>query len=265
MGMYLASPIKPRERILVFGVGGTGKSNGALSIARRINPEDRMFVLDNDLSYDRLLATDYQDVEQAGNVTVRGCDVTEWDVYTESVREWGSIATPDDWLVVDSMSPTWDAVQGWYTEQVFGDDIASYFLEVRKNMKGGKALGAFEGFTDWNVINKVYAKFTAQLNRWPGHLYLTAEQANIGDNDDKDVKGMFGSYGVKPKGQKRLGHITSTTLQMSKARVGGWTLTTIKDRGRRELEGEGIKDFGLDYLMKVAGWKMTKGNGGASE
>lgn len=84
---------------------------------------------------------------------------------------------------------------------------------------------------------------------------MTAEQAAIDKNDDKEVKAAFGAYGVKPKGQKRLGHVPMTVLWLTKSRVGAWAMTTIKDRGRTEVEDEPLTNFAKDYLMEVAGWK----------
>jgi hypothetical protein len=177
----------------------------------------------------------------------------------------------DDWLGFDMMTQTWDWVQEWFSDNVFGQDIGDYFLEVRQakqSAKGtkdaakgkeAKSLGALEGWMDWPVINKQYNKIYRAILRCPGHVYLAAEQAKLSsDEEDKEVKDLLGPYGVKPKGQKRLPHIPHTVLMFTKTRVGEFQLTTIKDRGRPELEREGIEDFARDYLMKVAGWKPAR-------
>jgi hypothetical protein len=89
----------------------------------------------------------------------------------------------------------------------------------------------------------------------PAHVLLTAEQDSIGDRDDKKLQQLYGTYGVKPKGQKALGHTTHTVLWLKKNRTGEYALTTVKDRGRDDQEDMVIADFGKDYLMKVAGWR----------
>lgn len=247
-------------------MGGSGKSAALLSIARKC-PNDRFYVVDTDVgSYDRLLATQFADVAEVGNVEVH--DPEGWaealDIVSDITRKMGR----DDWLGFDMMTQTWDWVQDWFTEQVMGQDIADYFMEVRqakqaaKEKPGGKdakALGAFDGWKDWPVINKQYSKLYRAILRAPGHVYMAAEQAKMSDEDDKDTKDMFGPYGgLKPKGQKRLPHIPHTVLMFTKTRTGDYQLTTIKDRGRTELEREPIEDFARDYLMKVAGWKPAR-------
>lgn len=259
MPIVLRPSITPRERILSFGVGGTGKSNAILEVARKC-PTDNFFVLDNDLAYERLLATDFTDVEERGNVHVINID--EWPQYVDMVNASIDKAEKDDWLVIDSMSPSWDHVQSWFIEQIFGNSIEDYFLEVRKKKQEAKekkkTLGALDGWMDWPVINKQYARLYTRLLNFPGHIYLTAEQASISDDDDKEVKGLFGSYGVKPKGQKRMGYVVSTVLLLTKSRVGEYGMTTVKDRGREEMEDWEVGNWAVDYLMKVAGWRPAK-------
>ncbi len=262
MTINLRPSINPRERILTFGVQGTGKGTAILEIARKC-PLDTFYVLDTDMgSYDKLLATLFSDLN---NVDVKCVD--EWDEFTDNVKDIQAKMGRDDWLVIDMMTETWGAVQSWFTEQVFGNDIADYFLEVRKKKKEAdadkKALGAFDGWMDWPVINKEYFRFYKLLLKTPGHMYWAAEQDVIGKDDDKEVKGQFGPYGVKPKGQKKLGHVPSTVLWLTKSRVGEYYMTTIKDRGREEMEEQRFGNFAVDYMMKVAGWrpKAIEANG----
>lgn len=256
MPLTYRATIHPRERVLAMGSPGVGKSHAILTVARRC-PDAKMYVIDNDFAYDRLLATDFVDLKNVDIVPV-----VEWDEYIPTVREFNGKMGRDDWLVIDSMTPTWDAVQGWFSEQVFGRDIDEYFLEVRKkkaeSKDGKKTLGALDGWMDWPVINKSYYKLYAELMKCPGHVYLTAEVQSISDDDDKQVKGTFGPYGVKPRGQKRLGHVVQTVLLMSKSRVGEYSLTTVKDRGRVEMEGRRVEDWSKDYLVGVAGWRPVK-------
>lgn len=246
--------INPRERILTYGVGGTGKTAGLLSIARAC-PTDSFYVLDTDYgNYDRMLATEFVDLHNV-EVTV----VDEYPEFVDNVKRIHGEMGRDDWLCIDMMTASWPAVQAWFTEQVFSSDIADYFMEVRKKKAESdqtkKALGAFDGWMDWPVINKVYFKFYNQLLKTPGHLYLAAEQDSTSADDEKEVKAAFGPYGTKPRGQKKLGHIPSTVIWLTKSRVGSWAMTTIKDRGRAEVEDEPVENFARDYLMNIAGWK----------
>lgn len=269
MTFILRPKISPRERILTFSTFGAGKSNALLSIARKC-PSDTFHVLDNDYAYDRLLATDYADLS---NVQITYMD--DWAGYIPTIKRIGGSMGRDDWLVLDSTTATWDAVQGWFVEQIHGESIEDYFMEVRakkaanRDTKGkeAKSLGALEGWMDWPVINKQYSRLYNALLNIPGHLYLTAELTALGSDseEDRETKALFGPYGVKPKGQKRLGHIPHSVLLLSKSRTGEYRMTTVKDRGRREVEQEPMGDFAKDYLMRLAGWRPTQnGTGGAN-
>lgn len=262
MPVTLKPPIDPRERIITFGLAGTGKSNAILTVARKC-PDVTFYVADNDMSYDRLLATEFTDVK---NVDVRDIDQEDWKEHLEVIGGIQREMKRDDWLVIDSTTPTWQAVQGWFTETLFDKGIDEYFIEVRKMKASGKeggkdkTLGAFEGFMDWPVINKQYAKFHRLIMRCPGHLYCTAELANVSQkDDDKQTINTYGAYGVKPAGQKRIPHLFQTSILFSKNRVGEWFFTTIKDRGRPEQENAPMTDFAKDYMMDVAGWKYARG------
>lgn len=248
--MILHPSTPPRERILTMGIAGTGKSNAILTIARRC-PNDMFHILDNDFSYDRLLATDYADLS---NVTIYPMD--EWADYTPLVKKLSLSMGRDDWLAIDSMTATWDAVQSWFIERVHGQDIDEYFLAVRMAKgKGDKALEALSGWMDWPVINKSYFRLYTALLNVPGHTYITSEVQALTKEDTAETRVTFGNVGVKPKGQKRLLHMPHTALLFTKTRQGEYRMTTIKDRGRVELDAAPLVDFSKDYLMRVGKWR----------
>lgn len=256
--------IRPRERILSFGVQGTGKSNAPLTIARRC-PDATFYVIDTDYSesYEVALETDFTDLE---NVEVHKVPYDDWDAQLAAVNDVRSRIGENDWLIFDSMSATWGAIQDWFINNIFDQGSAEYFMEVRKKKeetkgkkdKDAKSLGALEGWMDWPVINKNYFPLYAKLTSIVGHLYMTAEQGQTSDDDDREVKKLFGPYGVKPVGQKKIGYVPRTVLLMTKSRVGEYAVTTIKDRNRVELEDHPIEDFSKDYLVGVAGWKPKR-------
>jgi hypothetical protein len=258
----LRPPIKPRELILSYGVGGTGKSTAILEVARYC-PTDTFYVFDNELyNYDRLLATEFTDLR---NVDVTPCD--EWYDWKKGIQKVSQNMREDDWIVIDSSTPTWDAVQAWFVEEVHGKDIDEYFLARRMmdqaakdsgngdNKRGFSALSGEDG--DWQIINKEYFKhFYNALIKSPGHVYLTAEQAAIEKNDEKDTKAAYGGLGFRPKGQKRLGHVPMTTLWFTKHN-NGFYMTTAKDRGRADQDNTPVRNFAVDYLINVAGWGLV--------
>ena len=261
MAMTYKPKMQTRERILTFGVQGVGKSNAILTVARKC-PDIKFHVIDTDYSesYARALDSEYEGLE---NVEITRVSPDDWENMIPAIEAISAKMNADDWLIFDSMSPTWEAVQEWFIEKVHGQDIDDYFMEVRmkkENTKGkdSKALGALEGWMDWPVINKVYFKLYKRLMSIPGHLYMTAEQTGVNDDEGREIKGLFGPYGVKPKGQKKLGHLPQTVLLFTKNRAGEYAVTTIKDRNRAELENQPIDDFMRDYMVKVAGWRPVK-------
>lgn len=260
MAVTYQTTMRTRERILAFGAQGTGKSNAILTVAAK-TPTAQFHVIDNDYSesYNRALDLEYQSCD---NVIVHRTDPDNWAELRDTVADVVPQVGVDDWLVVDSMTPTWAAVQSWFISEVHGQDEDAYFMEVRKAKqaakKDSKSLGALEGWMDWPVINRAYKRLYSMLQGCKGHLYMTAEMRSISEDDDKEVRGRFGPYGVKPDGQKRLGYFPSTVLLFTKSRAGEYALTTVKDRNRVELEAEGFENFLKDYMVKVAGWKMTK-------
>lgn len=234
-----------RERILVYGASGVGKSTAYISIARRC-PESRFFVLDSDFAIDRMLES-----ENLTNVQHRLA--TDWEGYVEGTRDFQKEMGPNDWLVIDFISTAWDCVQAWYSEQVFGKDIDSYFLERRKAKAKGNA---FDGDADWTIINRAYKAWTKiLLGNTPGHLFATGMSRAVGERDDAAVKQVYAATGQRVEGQKHLANSMHTVLLLGKTRTGEYHMTTVKDRARKEMEKQTFTDFASAYLVGIAGWR----------
>lgn len=234
-----------RERILAVGPAGVGKSSAYLSIARKC-PESTIYVLDSDYAIERMLEN-----ENLSNVEHRL--VTDWEGYVEGVKDFQKKMTADDWLVIDFISGAWDAVQSYFVDQIHGKDLDAYFLEARKKKAKGNPL---EGDTDWGVINKLYkAWLNILLGGTPGHIFATAQAKALGDRDDPSVKQMYGAVGVRPEGQKHLGHSFHSVLLFGKTRLGEYNFSTVKDRARREVERAPMAEFATSYLLPIAGWR----------
>jgi len=255
----ITSPHRFKERILAYGGAGVGKSSITLNIAR-YQPDAHFHVIDLDYSmtYERLLATEYADVYDQGNVTVHECD-PEWDVFVDTLAEIVRDANPEtDWLTIDPVTMTWDMVQGWWLDTVQGTNIADYMATLRRDTADSKEYSAaLAEAMQWPAINKQYQqKFYGQFHRWRGHSILCCEAAELGRQEDGDVRDLYGFIGYKPKGQKTMPHVSATNVFLDHPKRDVWRMTTAKDRGRELLEKQPLEEFALDYLVEVGGWDI---------
>jgi hypothetical protein len=254
----LRSPHRFKERILLYGGGGVGKTTAVLSIARAMS-EGKVWVIDNDYSYayQRALETEFDDLD---NVEVIEVDA-DWGECVEAIAKVVAEADPEhDWLVIDPFSPLWDYVQTWMSNQVHSADLADYVVKLRAESADIKSFNKELGDAmNWPVVNRVWTeRLLKPIRKWKGHLLLVCEAQNTGKNDDEEARDLFGHLGTKPAGQKRNHHIASTNLLLTKSGHGEYRITTAKDRNRDELEKQPFDDFALDYLRDVAGWERVK-------
>ncbi|MDX1746984.1 MAG: AAA family ATPase [Halobacteriales archaeon] len=247
------SGVRLRERILVMGSFGTGKTYGWLKIAewmQRTESPGHVYVIDTDRAAERMLAPG-GDFDDLANVTVR--DVYEWTQYQDALEEFLPILTEHDWLVIDFVGSAWSAVQDWYVETIYDSSIDEFFLQARLNMKSGNPL---DGWKDWSVINRVYKKWMDKIvHRTASHVYMTAVADPVRDTDDQALRQIYGRIGARPRGQKDLGHHPHT-VALNTALGNEWYMTTVKDRSRPLVTGKQINDFAIDYLVNIAGWSV---------
>lgn len=260
MTVKLTSPHPYRERILLYGGGGAGKTNAALSIVEHA-VQGNAFVIETDYSaaWQRAIHTDYPHL--AGSVDVRIPDV-EWESWTAELAAVVDAADPEnDWIIIDSITPTWSMVQDWYLQQQFGDDLPRHLAKLKK-AHGDDARGYGRAVTEtmnWPLVKKEYgSRLIAPLQRWKGHLIVTAEAKSVGGMDNEETTMIFGPIGAKPSGEGRLVYLASTNIYLAHPKRGVWTATTVKDRNRAEMDKEPFEDFGIDYLTGVAGWEIVR-------
>lgn len=249
----LMPPSLRRERILVYGSWGAGKTTAWLSIAlwaQRTGSPSRFYVLDSDNALEAML-----DGPIFGSLTnLQHRSIYEWPDFVEATNRFSQVMTADDWLVVDFATHAWEAVQEWYVTEIFKAEMADYFLEMRKLNKGDKAL---DGWKDYSVINMNYKRWmNTILHKTPGHKFFTAKVDRIGDKDDQSTRAQYSAVGLKPKGQKDLGHVPHTVLLLQSLRPDEVYATTVKDRERAPVEGVKVTDFCVDYLVNRAGWTL---------
>lgn len=260
-----------RERILVMGGFGSGKTHQFLLTARAL-PESRIWIIDTDDSYPRMFGTEFKDLEsQVGSGPrdrIRLYQVYDWKSYVSAKDEIVSKAQEGDWVSIDMASSVWQAVQGYFVQAVFEQNIEDYFIEARKILasrgdktaKGREAknLGALKGWLDWPVVNKLYDSFILPLTyQCKGHLYIATKAQNVSSDDDGDVQNLYGSYGVKPAGQKDLGYQAQTVFLLQQGKQQGkWEISTVKDRGRKMYDHAPLVSLPRQYLGPTAGFDI---------
>lgn len=254
-----ASPQARRERILYMGPFGCGKTSAWLNIAKwsqATGSPAKFYAIDTDNALEAMLepGTQYAELDYRVGGNVEWVTAYEWPEYQAALNVFGPRATHDDWFIVDFVSPAWEAVQNHYVSEIFKQDSDEFFLEARKNMKGGNPL---DGWKDWQYINRLYKSWINQyLHKTAGHKFMTAQADSLRETDDKGLRAIFGAHGVRPKGQKELGHQTHTVLLGSVSARSGISVTTIKDRERQRVSDLAINEFTIDYLVQVAGWSL---------
>lgn len=260
MPLTLASPYRFPERQLLFGGPGSGKTTAVLELARHTS--GTFHVLDNDESYSyaRALETDFTDVADRVHVTEVA---PEWEAMVEGVAQVTTTADQAnaDFVVVDSISPAWDFVQSYMTEQVVGVDVASHLAQLRRDAGDLKDFHAsIMESVPWQIIKKEYARsITKPLRTWTGHLILTAEAKKLGNRDDDQIKDWFSVVGMKPAGETRLAYIPATVMYLERnPKLRTFKMTTIKDRNRQPVEHQVFDNFAIDYLKTVAGWERQR-------
>ena len=242
-----------RERILVMGGPGSGKTYGWLRLANHFK-QSKFYVIDSEVGAGRSL----QEFPDLDNVQIH--TVVDWTEYRKAEKEVVEKAGENDWVVVDMVDKAWAAVQRYYIGEIFDQEMGNYFLEARKKLKkDAKSLfagrdAALKGWTDWPTINRLYEDFIFPIiYRSQAHLYLVTAAQAVSEDDDKEVREIYGPYGVKPAGQKALGHQPDTVLLFAHGRD-GYYMTTIKDRGgRKYFDRARLHNLYLQY-GKIAGW-----------
>lgn len=240
------------ERILLYGAESTGKTYAWLKVAKwaqKTKSESRFYVIDTDNAVGRMMADD----EFANLTNVDWHVPTDWIELLDYTAAYVDKVGPGDWLVVDMASWAWEAVQQFYTKMRFGSDLGSFKLQAA--VSGGSPNNPFDGDTDWSTINSLYREWSGKLVRLQGHLLLTSSARPVSSRDNADLKDRYQKYGSRPEGQKHLGHLAHTVVQVT-CQGDTYRMTAVKDRSREKMEGVEVSDFCRQYLMGVAGWRL---------
>lgn len=275
-------PYPIRERILLTGPMGVGKTSAMLSVVSRAiktGSDAKLYVLNSDGqgAIERMVYTPksrFADV--ADRLDIRNVnDFEEWERELEDVR---GLVRPQDWLFCDFISDLWEEAQRYYVEKVHGKEPEDYYLDAQIRLEkkkraraekvaaGGKVSDkapqddSKHEFKDWDVIKSLYFRvFDPIYKRLCCNVMATAQIRELRTEgmfaDKKEERKLYGAFGAMPTGHKSLGHRFDTVLLLQKERD-GYTMTTMKDRERDDMEDAKLTDFSVNYLMKIAGWRL---------
>lgn len=250
------------ERILLYGIFGTGKTYQVLKTAQWLQASGAQFyILDTDDSYERSLD------EFPGLTNVHIKFGYNWADYIQWHDEVKVLARPwIDWIVVDRADKAWAQVQRWFSEEVYGKSLAERTLEARKASAKKKAmLVTPNDQADWLTINANYMEwFMGLMYGMRTHVLLVTAVDKLHDKDSEELKRIYTSVGANPAGQKIIGHEPHTVMFFWRDQSGGFHVRTLKDRGGRlYFADDPLVSLPHQYLMMRAKWTPAGMPGGS--
>lgn len=275
--MPLVQPDNLREKLLVIGSGGAGKTTLWLTIAfwAFLSKDDRtFFVLDtddqavlhvmNEAKYEGMLRSfNGEVVNPGGNIVL--LSAFNWDEY-QRFSDYGNYqysviaqAKPGDWIVIDFISHAWNAVQEGFLHDAAQKTRGQVLYEAGK--EGLTGWDMFKTDFNWNAINGAYSDWIKPiLIMSRAHVFMAAEEEQLNEQsrnlppDQREHIAQFGAW--KAVGQKKLPYQCRSFLRVQRL-ARGRVLHTLKDRARKTLSGDSCDDFMKDYLCSTAGWGIS--------
>jgi hypothetical protein len=261
------------ERIMVFGPSGVGKSFDLYCAARmaiNTGSDAQFHIIDTDRSVARMLSDPQLSVllgeDRTPHPNIHVYDIreiaaeknhNEWKVLASSLQTVSKVLGPNDWVMIDMMTVTYDWVQEAYTDRVFKKDRSDFFQDKRaQQAAGGKEGGSFS-FIDWPILKDMYqTDLMRPIMMMKGHVYATAALKALDDRAGANERSTFGAFGVMPAGEKNTQFTFHTVLWKFSPKQGTFAFTTIKDRARPFVSTYNVDDFAIDYLVNIGGWQL---------
>lgn len=262
--MPFLPPFPIPERIFLYGATGSGKSYAYLSIARALahfGSPATFHVISTDKGITRMIYSEFPQIAHLVKVT----PAPEWDDLINAIDMILPHVAPQDWVVVDLVCKAWDTVQSAFTERVYGRELADYFLDVRAQVERNKAgsgkkggAPALDGRQDWPTIKTMYRRLQKPLLEQNRCNVLCCAKSKPVDSklDAPALVEEFSRIGARPAGNKDLPFEHDTSIYVSRVGTSQFWMRTHKDRGRQYLD-QGLQDFAIDYLHRVAGWTIA--------
>ena len=243
-----------KERILLMGPPGSGKSYQLLKVAQYLN-EIGTPIYTMDLE-DKLEAT----LSGLGGIpsNMHLYVTFDWDKKTDkdyvggvkqTIEDITNKAKPGEWIAIDRADLMWPMVQRWFTQKKYDEELADRMMQKSMDMKKASMFIPRFDQGSWQVINEQYeSQILNILYKSRCNILLTTGIRGIGEENPLDI----GRLGVLPRGQKELGHQPHSVFllgQQKTGRVLTWKITTAKDIPNRVVfDNDELMDFALQYV-----------------
>lgn len=258
------------ERLHVVGESKAGKSSVALTCARlsRATGSARVFhVLDTDRAYPWMIG--------AADTNLRlypepeaGCYL--WEDYVKAEEQLRGNVRPDDFIVIDMLSRSWDKVSDYYIRRMGDEDPTNFWIRMELAARAEKPPLTLQQYVmkirsvDYALVSKWYHRWLEEIVfRLPCHVLLMSEAKAAGDwkkEKHADVKDMWEREGVVPAGHWQTDYfVHETALLRADNRGGHWVSMKGRDWGgakRPEVIGMPYRDFALDVFVGKWGWGL---------
>lgn len=250
------SNTRTKERILAFGTYGSGKSHGWATIRAMYaatSTPGHFHIISTEWEMADRTAEGYEDFDT--NATIH--EATDYESLLTVSEKILESATPEDWLIVDSIGNGWSWAQDNYCQARWGKT----FREYQASLANPK-----DSDINWQQVNNAYrAWINPYVIRFPGHKYACAQADTVNTEgkwqDSREIKAMFSRIGMKPVGQKELAYAFHTVMLFSHPAPGDYTMTSVDDPSRDHVQHGVVAPpplgFVKSYLMDVAKWEMT--------
>lgn len=237
-----------RERILLMGSPGTGKSQQLINIAKYLEPLNiKMYAVDLEDKLEAMLI---------GLGKPKNLEVFVAFSWEELKTDDNSITKqitdrvkPGEWIAIDRIDLSWPMVQRWYTQLKYKEELADVMMSKAVNIKKSFMVAPRLDQGSWQVINEQYESFILNIMYKSRCNILMTTGIKVPEDNPMDI---YGSLKVAPRGQKELPHQPHSTFLLTQDKIGrtlNWYITTGKDLpGREILDREMLYDFALQYL-----------------
>jgi len=241
------APAKKPERLLLFGLPGSGKTTAILNTFSQV--KGRKFLIDTEDGVDELWNLQFPHLKFKHYLPE---SITE---FLEAFEEVSQEAKPGDWLAIESLARIWDWAQDAAYREIVGMDKEAY-LDLAIQRAGGK-IKQFKPIPSpnmfWPIAKHLNCRrFMFKIQNLPCNVLITstAQLSKPDEIKSKDLKDLekFLNYDTTPEGWPRSAAQVSAVVFLYYAGGGEFRAEVLKDRGRKEGFSFQVKNFWQDFI-----------------